>query len=79
MEREDEGGSVDGTMLTSNTTKGPEGAVVLTDGRRAVEEGVGAPEGGTRGRAERRSVFGRLVSVARRDQKRLCTGGRVAG
>ena len=77
--RGSKGGSVDGTMLTSNTTKGPAGAVVLTVERRTAEEGVGAPEGGTRGRAERRSVFGRLVSVARSDQKRLCTGGRVAG
>ena len=79
MKREEKGGSVDGTVLTSNTTKGPKGAVVLTDGRRAVEEGVGASEDGTRGRAERRSVLGRLVSEAKSDQKRLCTRGRVAG
>ncbi len=49
MEREDEGGSVDGTMHTSNTTKGPEGAVVLTGERRTGEGVVGAREGGSGG------------------------------
>ena len=79
VEREDGGGSVDGTMLTSNTTKGPEGAVVLTGERRTAEGVVGAPEGGTSGWAERRSVIGRMASAARGDQSRLCTGRRVAG
>ena len=79
VERGSKGGSVDGTMLTSNTTKGPEGAVVLTGERRTAEVVLGAPEGGTSGWAERRSWFGRLASAASGDPSRLCTRRRVAG
>jgi hypothetical protein len=80
VEREEKGGPVDDTVRTSLTTKGPEGAVVKAGVRRTAEgEGLGAPEGGTRGRAERRSVSGRLASEAGRDLGRLCTRRRPAG
>ena len=79
VEREEKGGPVDDTVRTSLTTKGPEGAVVLTGERRTAEGVVGAPEGGTGGWAERRSVIGRMASAARGDRSRLCTRRRLAG
>ena len=65
VEREGEGGSVDGTVPTSSTTNGPEGAVVLTGVRRTAEGETRAPEGGTSGWVQRRSVHGLLCTRRR--------------